>query len=171
MNFENDILLTAFASFGLGIFLGILWRTYFANKRIREAEDKARKLKEFAEREAETHKKEAELAGKDMMIKLRQEFEKETKTRRDELVVLEKRLHQKEENIEKRVDLLEKKEKDIEARIGSLRKDEDRVKMRDEELSKLIDEEKKRLQEMSSMTSEQAKDLLLKRMDEEIVQE
>ncbi len=171
MNLENTHLVTAFASFALGICLGILWRTYFANKRIRKAEDKARKLTEFSEREAEAHKKEAELAGKDLLIKLRQDFEKETKTRREELVVLEKRLHQKEENIEKRVDLLEKKEKDIDSRVGALRKDEERNKLRDQDLNNLIEEEKKRLQEISSMTSEQAKELLLKRMDEEIVHE
>ncbi len=158
-------------AFVVGGGLGILWRTYFANKRIQEAEEKAQKLKEFAEREAMSHRKEAEIASKDMLIKLRQEFERETKGRREELATLEKRLHQKEENIDKRVDLLEKKEKDIEARTVAVREKEDALGQKEKELVSLVDEEKRRLQEMSSMTSEQAKALLLSRVDEELAQE
>ena len=52
------------------------------------------------------------------MLKLRQDFEKETKERREELSSAEKRILQKEENLDKRVDLLEKKEKDIHNRLG-----------------------------------------------------
>jgi len=159
------------AAFLIGLVAGVLCRTYFSNKRIREAEQKAKELKAFAQREADSHRREAELAGKDLMLKLRQDFEKQTKERRDELALLEKRLHQKEENIDKRVDLLEKKEKDINSRFSVLKEGEDRVQKKEHELSKLIEDEKKRLQEMSSMTQDQAKELLLSRLDEELVQD
>jgi len=158
-------------AFIIGLVAGVLCRTYFANKRIKEAEQKAKELKEFAQREAESRQREAELAGKDLMLKLRQDFEKQTKDRREELANLEKRLHQKEENLEKRVDLLEKKEKDINSRFTVLKEGEDRVQKKDQELSAQIEEEKKRLQEISSLTQDQAKELLLSRLDEELIQE
>ncbi len=150
---------------------GYLLRAFFASKRIKLAEHRAKDLTDFAVREAESRKKEAELQAKDMLLKLRQDFEKETKDRREEIAAAEKRIVQKEENLDKRVDLLEKKEKDINSRLGQLREKEDKIKTRDEDLTKLIDEEKKRLQKISSMSPDEAKELLMSRLDEELTQE
>jgi len=150
---------------------GYLLRTFFASKRIKHAEHRAKDLTDFAVREAESRKKESELQAKDLLLKLRQDFEKETKDRREEIAGAEKRIVQKEENLDKRVDLLEKKEKDINSRLGQLREKEDKMKSKDEELVKLIDEEKKRLQKISSMSPDEAKTLLLSRLDEELTQE
>jgi len=159
------------AIFLAGISSGYLLRTYFANKRIKEAEQRAKELTEFAEREAESRKKEAELAGKDLLLKLRQDFEQEIRERREEISSAEKRILQKEENLDKRVDLLEKKEKDINNRVTSLRQEEEKIAKHQEDLTKLIAEEKVRLQEISSLTQEDAKNLLLYRLDQELVQE
>ncbi|MDP2652420.1 MAG: ribonuclease Y [Candidatus Omnitrophota bacterium] len=160
-----------FSLFCLVFFAGYLIRSFFAGKKLREAEQKAKELTESASREVESRRKEAELAGKELMLKLRQDFERETKERRDELVQTEKRILQKEENLDKRVDLLEKKEKDINARLTQVRQEEDSLRGRKDELAKIIEEEKKRLQTISSMTSEEAKALLLAKMDEELTQE
>lgn len=159
------------AIFIVGISSGYLLRNYFANRRIKEAEQRAKELTEFAEREAESRKKEAELAGKDLLLKLRQDFEQDTKDRREELSAAEKRILQKEENLDKRVDLLEKKEKDINNRLMALRQEETKITKQGEDLTKLIAEEKTRLQEISTLTQEEAKTLLLARVDEELVQE
>lgn len=153
------------------VLAGWMLRWFFANKNLRIAEERARNLTEFAEREAETRKKEAELAAKDLLLKIRQDFEKETKERRDEITAGEKRIIQKEENIEKRVDLLEKKEKDISTRLNAVRQEEDAIKAKNDELVKIIEEEKKRLQAIASMSQDEAKNLLLSRIDNELTQE
>jgi len=158
-------------TFLVGISAGYLLRAFFASKKLKEAEQRAKELKEFAHREAESQKKEAELAAKDLLLKVRQDFEKETKDRRDELVIAEKRILQKEENLEKRLDLLEKKEKDINGRVAALRQDEESIKGKADELNKLVEEEKQRLQKISSMTRDEAKELLLSRLDDELTQE
>lgn len=168
IDLDNLIL---FVIVGGGILAGYLLRAYFGGKRIKEAEKKAKELTTFAAREADSHKKEAQLAAKDLLLKLRQDFEAETKERREEVAAAEKRIVQKEENLDKRVDLLEKKEKDISKRITALRAEEEKIKGKNEELIKLIAEEKRRLQEISSLTQEEAKELLLKRMDDELTQE
>jgi hypothetical protein len=82
------------------VLAGWFLRWFFANKNLRVAEERAKSLTEFAAREAESRKKEAELQAKDMMLKLRLDFEKETKDRRDEVMAGEKRILQKEENLE-----------------------------------------------------------------------
>ncbi len=154
------------------IFLaGYSIRWFFAEKKLKEAEQKTKELKEITAREAENRKKEIELAGKDLMIKLRQDFEKETKERREELIATEKRVLIKEENLEKRVDLLEKKEKDVHSRLAALHQQEEGVQHKNEQLNKLIEEEKLRLQKISSLTMEEAKKILLARLEEELTQE
>ncbi|MCA9407164.1 MAG: ribonuclease Y [Candidatus Omnitrophica bacterium] len=153
------------------VLAGYLLRWFFAGKKLREAEEHAKKLLKDASSEAETRKKEVELYGKELVIKMRQDFEKETKERREEVSAIEKRLVQKEENLDKRVDLLEKKEKDINSRLTALQENEKKIVDASEELKKLIDEEKIRLQKISSLTQEEAKNLLLKRLDDELVHE
>lgn len=152
-------------------FAGYLLRWFFASRKLREAEEKAKNLVKSASSEAESRKKEIELQGKDLMIKLRQDFEAETKERREEILAGEKRIQQKEENLEKRVDLLERKEKDINARLAKLQEDEKANEGRTKELNGLIQEEKQRLQKIALMSEEDAKKLLLSRVDEELLQE
>ncbi|HLF18921.1 MAG TPA: ribonuclease Y [Candidatus Omnitrophota bacterium] len=174
MNPEMNIYVqsTILSIFAIVIFFaGYLLRWFFAGKKLKEAEEKAKALLSGAEKETETKKKEIELQSKDMMIKLRQDFERETKERREELLAAEKRILQKEENLDKRVDLLEKKEKDINQRLGILQENEESIKKKTEELTRLIAEEKVRLQKISSLSEEQAKNLLLSRLDEELVHE
>lgn len=152
-------------------FSGYLLRWFFAGKKLQAAESRTKALTESVQKDAENRRKEVELQGKDLMIKLRQDFERETKERREEVTASERRLQQKEENLDKRVDLLERKEKDINARLEELQKKEAAIHGKNEELSKLIEEEKQRLQKISSMTEEDAKKLLLSRVDEDLLHE
>ncbi len=162
--------LYTFSAIGL-ILSGYLLRWFFSSRQIREAEKHARELKGSVEREIETRRKEAELAGKDLLIKLRQDFEKETKDRREEVLASEKRIQQKEENVEKRLDLLDKKEKDINQRLNTLRDEETSIKQKNEQLEKLLVDQKQKLQTISSLTPEEGKKLLLSMLDQELVEE
>jgi len=155
----------------ISVLAGYLLRWFFASKKHRDAQAMANNIIEQAKREADNRKKEIELHGKDMMLKLRQEFEAETKERREETSAIEKRLLQKEENLDKRVDLLERKEKDIDGRLTALKVNEEKVTEKTNNLNHLIEEEKQRLQKISSMTEDEAKKLLLSRIDEELLQE
>jgi len=157
--------------FSFAFLIGYVVRWIFAGQRIKLAEQRTRELKEATQREVENRKKEVELAARDLLIKLRQDFEKETKERREEVLASQKRILQKEENLEKRVDLLEKKEKDINQRLAALQSDEQAMKEKKDQLGQLLAEEKKRLQIISNLTPEEAKKLLLSRLEDELIQE
>ena len=144
---------------------------FFAGKKLKDAESRARTLVDSAALEADGRKKEIELQGKDLTIKLRQDFESETKQRREEILTAEKRIQQKEENLDKRVDLLERKEKDVNGRLAKLQEDEKSAQEKTKQLADLIQEEKQRLQKIASMSEEDAKHLLLSRLDQELVHE
>ncbi len=148
--------------------VGYYLRKYFAEQKIQDAETKAQQIIEQAKKEAETLRREIELEGKDMMHRLRQEFERSTVEKRQELDGLEKRMAVKEENLDRRVTLLEKKEKELESRSEALHTTEEALKAKDRQLAALLNEEKERLQKISSLTAEEAKQVLLARISEEL---
>ncbi len=148
--------------------LGYLLRRYIAEKKIEDAEAKARYIIEQARKDIENSRKDSELERKDLLYRMRQDFEQQTKERRLDLANLEKRLSQKEENIDRRLDLLEKKEKEIEQRQDNVKRQEDGVKAKDAQLHSLIAEEKERLQKIASLSVDEARKILLARISEEL---
>jgi len=147
---------------------GYFLRKYLAEKKIQNAEAQAQHILEQAKKEAQDRRREVELEAKDLLYRMRQDFERETKERRQEISSLERRLAQKEENIDRRLDLLEKKEKEIELRTENIKKQEEALKLKDNQLHLLISEEKERLQKISSLSAEEAKQILLSRLNEEL---
>ncbi|HRZ14015.1 MAG TPA: ribonuclease Y [Candidatus Omnitrophota bacterium] len=152
----------------IAAFLGYLGRRFVAEKKTQDAEARARFIIDQAKKEVEDRHRAAELEAKDLLFKMRQDFEQQTKDRRQEIASLEKRLTQKEENIDRRLDLLEKKEKDIETRQDNLKKLEDSFKAKENQLHLLIAEEKERLQRIASLSLEEARHILLNRLNEEL---
>jgi len=152
----------------ISIPLGYLLRRYVAEKKIQDAETKARIILEQAKKEAQDRRREVELEAKDLLYRMRQDFERETKDRRQDISNAERRLAQKEENIDRRLDLLEKKEKEFELRHENIRKQEESLKAKDNQLHLLIAEEKERLQKIASLSAEEAKQILLNRLSEEL---
>src|SRR3989338_3498282 len=143
--------------FALGYFI----RKYLAKRKVKRAEDGAKKMLEDAKLESEKVRREAELSSKDLLLKMRTEFENETKDRRQELIVLEKRLMQKEENLDRKVDILDRKEKDIDRDRKSINDKEKNITLKTKELDQMIQEEKEKLQNISGMTRDEARHVLL----------
>ena len=157
---------------GIGcIIVGFFLNNFLSSKRSKEAQSDAAEIREIAKREAETLRKEAELQAKDILLKMRQEFETQTKERREELASAEKRILTREENLDKRVDLLEKKEKDLATRLDALREREASIKEKTDELTKVLAEEKQRLQTVANLSTEEAKKILLVRIEDELATE
>jgi len=162
----NIVVFAVIASVALCI--GYLLRRYVAEKKLHDAETEARHILEQAKKEGQDRRREVELEAKDLLYRMRQDFERETKDRRQEISNLEKRLTQKEENIDRRLDLLEVKEREINQRTQNLVKQEEAIKAKDNQLHMLIAEEKERLQKISSLSAEEAKHILLNRLNEEL---
>ncbi|MCM8795708.1 MAG: ribonuclease Y [Candidatus Omnitrophica bacterium] len=149
-------------------YAGYLLRRYIAERKIQDAETQARQILEQAKKEIQERRREVELEAKDLLYRLRQDFERETKDRRLEISNLERRLAQKEENIERRLGLLEAKEKEIEIKLENAKKQEEAIKVKEMQLHALIAEEKERLQKISSLSIEEARQILLNRLNEEL---
>ena len=98
---------------GLGFLVGFFYRKRLIESHIDSLESLGKKILDEARKEAENIKKESRLQAKDHLYQLKQEVEKETQERRQELLMLERRFLQKEENLEKKAGLLDERETDI----------------------------------------------------------
>ncbi|MGB2629803.1 MAG: ribonuclease Y [Candidatus Omnitrophota bacterium] len=158
-----------FALLGSAFFfiLGYVLRKYTAKMKVKHAEDKAKNIITKSKVEAERRKRESALEAKDFLLKMRAEFEEETRERRKELSAMEKRLLQREENLDRKVELIDQKEKDLRKTESHVKQKNDEIHRKKEELEKLYQEEKTRLQEISGMSKEQAKKMLIQKMENE----
>lgn len=147
---------------------GFVARRIVSEKKVKLAEQKAKEIVEEATKTAVNKKKEVDLEARDLLYKLRTDFERETKDRRQEMSALEKRLIQKEENIDRKVDLLDRKERDINQRERALTTKENELASQKAQLDKMITEEKQLLQRISGLSQEEAKKLFLDRIEQEL---
>ena len=144
--------------------IGVAIRKKIAESKIQSAESEAKRLIENVKIEAENLKKEELIKAKEEVLLLRNELDQEIKERRGDIQAQERRLIQKEENLEKRVTLYDGKEKELERKFAD--NEQKRV-----ELEKLYEKGLEELQRISGLTQEQAKQQLLNDLDKEISQE
>ncbi len=139
--------------------------------KIANAEQMAVKIIADAEKSSETLKKEKLLEVKDEWIRLKHNFENETKARRIEIMELEKQLTNKEINMDRKVDLLNKKEKDLIQLDRSLKDKEKKLRIKNDELDRLIQEQNTRLEKISGISNEEAKRILIENLIDKAKQE
>ncbi|MDP8219592.1 MAG: ribonuclease Y [Candidatus Theseobacter exili] len=152
----------------LGIVFGFVIGGILSKLKQKSIGGAAENVLEQARREAQSMKKEAKIETQDEIFTVRREFEKETKERRQEMLNLEKRVRQKEESLERKVDVLEKKENEIVNKEKGLRDAQSQVTERVRKLDELIEEEREKLQSVSGMSSEEAKQILLSRLEDQV---
>lgn len=160
-----------FLGIGIGLFLGYLLAEFLGKGQLSKKKEEAQKILEEAKREAQNIKKKAELDGKELLYKLRVNFEEQTKARKRELEELEKRVIHREENLEKRVELLQRREEELNQRAKELDTLTQNLEKKSQELNSILAEEKQKLQKISSLSPQEARELLLKRLEEDLVKE
>jgi len=138
-----------------------LYRKVIAEKSVLSLEAKAKQIIENANKESDAKKKQTMLELKDEAIKMRREFETETKERRTELSVFEKRLLQKEEHLDKKENNINEKEKEIVNKNEELKKQKIRV-------DNMYQQQINTLEKVANLSREEAKTILLNNLEREI---
>ena len=109
----TELVLAIAGTFVVEFAIGWVARYFFGKKKLNDAESQAKRILEEAEREGEELKKAKILEAKDEWYTQRENFERETREQRAELQRMEKRLYQREMNIDRKADLLKKKEQEF----------------------------------------------------------
>jgi ribonucrease Y len=131
------------------------------------AEETSKRIVGEAERESESLRKAAVLSGKEELIRLREEWEAEVRGRREEIEREERRVDDREGQLNRKYDLLEQRERDASRRTEAVAAHEQTVAQRQQELEKLLGEERRRLEQIAGITAGDAKNELIHRMEEE----
>ena len=148
----------------IGFIAGGAHRKKVAEAAIGSATEEAARIVSSAMTEAEQKKKESILEAKDEIHKQRTETEHELRERRAEVQRQERRIIQKEESLDKKVEAQEKKEELLAKKI----------KEADEKTAEIETIKKSQfemLEKISGYSKEQAKEVLLKGLEEQLTHE
>ena len=160
---------------GLGVALGVVavaavillvlyirhrQRTAKAELELGEASERAQKMVAEAQAECKALKKEAILEAKEQELKLRNDFERESKEKKAELAKQEQRLTQREDNLDKREDSLTKKSDALEQQKKELANKEQEIKKTQDKINHQHELMIQELEKVAQLTKEEAKTLL-----------
>ena len=144
-----------------GVFLGAIGGIYLyhrqTQRRIAAAEHSAGRILS----EADRRQKEILLEAKEEAIKIRNQAESELRDRRGEVQRLERRVLQKEENLDRKIEGLEQRQR-------NLANKETELEEAKANLLALEDQRKQELERVSSLTVMEARELLLAQVEREI---
>jgi len=155
----------------LGIVLGaggVLAFTHLSGRNtLVRARQEADTLRENAKQEAANKAKEIELTARQQQLKLKEQFERENEAARKKLEEHDSRLAKREDILDRKLDTLSVKEKnldDLEIRLANREK---QVQMKEQQLDGVLKEQRDRLLNLANLSVEQAKEMLLKRIEDE----
>lgn len=148
-----------------GAFGGYILRQISSAKKIRSSESLSARIIEEAKKESETIKKEAILQAKENLLKMKGDFDRETRERKNELDALEKKIRSKEETLDKRIDTLGQKESNLESREKTISSKESAIDEKHRKLDSLLDEQKQKLENIAGLSSEEAKTILIQSLE------
>ncbi|HEV2641333.1 MAG TPA: ribonuclease Y, partial [Candidatus Elarobacter sp.] len=131
------------------------------------AEQTAKRIVSDAERDAESMRKSAVLAGKEELIHLREAWEAEARKRREDVERDERRLQERTSALDRKSDAVEQRERETKRIATETTSREAQLTERQEELDRLIAEERRRLESLAGMSAADAKSELIKRLEEE----
>lgn len=147
-----------------GIVVGIFLRKSISEKVIGSAEEEAKKIIDEAAKDAETKKKEVLVEAKDEAYRMRAEYERENKERRNELLKSEKRLIKKEEMLDSKSLMVEKKDEMLQKKLKE-------VETKQIKLSAIHDKQTEELERISGLSTDEARNMLINNIRKEAEQE
>src|SRR3990172_6063275 len=153
--------LGAVAGVVVGLAIGALLGYAIRRSRTRDQEQQAEQAAAKLLAHAQAQEKEILLSGKEEALQVRAQAEQEVKTRRDEVLRLEQRVANREENLDRKLDALERRE----ATFAEKERLQEATRSELEELKKAKLAEVERV---AGMTTQEAKAVVLEEMEQEI---
>ena len=155
----------------IGLFLGLSLSVLINFIRVSNAAKKIDELKEKTKKEAEKFKRDLLFEAKEEKQRLKNELDKEIKEKKSEIKDQEDRLIQREKNMDKRDETFQKREQLLDEREGKLEDKQKKIQSDQEEMDRLKQEQIDLLSKISGLDKDKAKDLIMKKVEEEISNE
>ncbi|MBU1018834.1 MAG: ribonuclease Y [Patescibacteria group bacterium] len=150
------IVLLIFAGLALGGGVGFFIRNNQKKEEERKAEDEKNRILQ----EANSKVKEMLFEARNDALKVQEEAKKEEREKRIKLQAIEERLVKKEDVLDQKMDASEKLKEDLENKVSS-------VKQLKLEVQAICEQQKGQLEKVANLSKDEARELLLKKVEEE----
>ncbi len=150
----------ALAALVVGAVLGFMYRKNVSEAKIGRSETYAKELLEDATRKAEEKKKETILAAKEEVLRLKTDLDKEIYDRRAEQQRAERRVAQREETFDKKLDNLEKREERLNQKT-------EEIQARLDEAEGMRNKQASELERIAGITADEATQIIISRVQKE----
>jgi ribonuclease Y len=154
-------------AFLLGIGLAAIGFQVISRAKTRTFQEDLQRQIDGAKKEAENIIKSAQLDAAAEAIKKKEELTAEAHRVRGELRETEQRLSKREDVLEKQVELVEQRENSAKNLEKEAQRRLEHAEEKDKQLSSLLTQQKNQLLKISAMSQDEAKELLLKRLEDE----
>ena len=148
----------------IGLFLGVGLSVLINFIRVSNAVKKIEILSEKARKEAEKVKRDMLFEAKEEKQRIKNELDREIKDQEDRLIQRERNMDKRDETFQKREQLLDEREE----KLGEKQK---KIQSDQEEMDRLKQEQIDLLSKISGLDKERAKDLIMKKVEEDISNE
>src|SRR5207247_3791117 len=121
------------------------------------AQATAVRIVEEARKEGDAVRKEAQSQAADLVGRAKADSEREARDHRNELIALEKRVTQKEESIDRKIEMFAQREAELGKREDGLRQKEGALEGRRAECERPVGAVRQKLEQTAGLTREEAK--------------
>jgi len=154
-------------AFVLGICFAVIVYQMISRAKAKTFEQDLQRQIEGAKREAENIIKSAQIDAAAEAIKKKEQFTSEANKIRAELHETEMRLTKREDSLERQTELLQQREKSLKQQQQETDRRLHNISLKEKQLSVLMAQQKNQLLKITAMDIEEAKELLLKRLEDE----
>ena len=148
--------------------IGFIVRKNMIDRQIGSIEQLAKHIRDEAQKDAATIRKEANIEVKEQLFQEKTRLEEEIKVQRNEVLEMQKKLDRKAETLDKKQDEVEALEKTNHALASQLERRAKDLDKKSEELSHLVEEERRKLETISGVTTDEAKQMLLRSVEHDV---
>jgi ribonuclease Y len=155
----------------IGLLLGAGGLAFNNKVRLRTAKDQAEALLALAARDAENASKRVELQAKEEALRRREAIDREAEEARKGFREHEKRLEKRADLLDQKLELITKKERDFETVQRYLAEQQEDLNRKNQEVRQLLLDHRETLHRLAQLGPEEAKELLLRRLTDELSHE
>ena len=166
----NDVLISILLLV-VGLFVGAFIMIIINKFKVNAAQKEADKIIHDAKKEAEKAKRDGILELKEESYKLKNQTDAEIKEKKKELNELNQRIDNREKSLDKRDELLAQREKNLEKKDKDLEDKQREIQEKDAKMESIIKEQIALLEKISGFSKEKARDLVMKKVEEEMNRE
>ncbi|MEM8895690.1 MAG: ribonuclease Y [Bacteroidota bacterium] len=138
-----------------------------AEKKAKEAEDKAALIVKEAELTAENIKKDRILEAKEKYLKLKTEFEQESNRKKNQIIANEQKLKKRDDQLNKQISQNKRAEAELESMKENVSAQMDILKKRKEEMDKIKEQQIAILEKVANLTADEARNQLMETLKDE----